>query len=139
MGSSSVSEAFCLEVDGLPAEQHVSNSRDSDRSLEQSHRHVEASREIGGIHQALDNSNASSNWQPESSGSAVKGQHAMENIGGCDEQKLIYLSCGFKALTHDVEVLVSDGGWKLSSVQTFTFFPGTDSIETLVVMKRARH
>jgi hypothetical protein len=68
-----------------------------------------------------------------------KGGGNLESCGNGNEQTLIYLSCGFRALMRDVQVLLDGGEWKLSSVQTFIFFPGTDSIETLVLMKRVRH
>lgn len=49
--------------------------------------------------------------------------------------RLIYLSCGFKALMRDTDALLASG-WRLSSCQAFFFFPGTDSIETLAVFDR---
>jgi hypothetical protein len=42
---------------------------------------------------------------------------------------------GFQALMGDTDALLA-AGWRLSSCQAFFFFPGTDSIETLVVFDR---
>eukprot|EP00894_Picocystis_sp_ML_P005395 jgi/Pico_ML_1/55912/g1524.t1 len=47
-------------------------------------------------------------------------------------QKIIYLSCGYDALEKDVLQLQEEGKWALAHAEAFNFFPGTDSIETLV-------
>ena len=49
-------------------------------------------------------------------------------------QRLVYLSCGLPALIRDLEVLVKSGRWQVVHAQGYLFFPGTDSIETLVVL-----
>eukprot|EP00894_Picocystis_sp_ML_P004958 jgi/Pico_ML_1/55475/g1152.t1 len=52
-------------------------------------------------------------------------------------QKIIYLSCGYDALEKDVLQLQEEGKWALAHAEAFNFFPGTDSIETLVVLQRS--
>lgn len=49
--------------------------------------------------------------------------------------RLVYLSCGFRALQHDLRALLG-GGWSLRSATAFLFFPGTDALETLVLLTR---
>ena len=63
-------------------------------------------------------------------------QHGLQGIGPHQRpaQRLVYLSCGLPALTQDLEVLVKSGHWKVVHAQGWLFFPGTDSIETLVVL-----
>lgn len=51
-------------------------------------------------------------------------------------ETLMYLSCGFPALERDLEALHA-GGWRVAEASGFLFFPGTDHLETLVVMERA--
>lgn len=51
-------------------------------------------------------------------------------------QKIIYLSCGYDALERDVLQLLEEGDWEVAHAEAFNFFPGTDSIETLVVLQR---
>jgi hypothetical protein len=56
-------------------------------------------------------------------------------------RRLIYLSCGWRALKRDAAVLLGGGGpspWRLRSAKAFLFFPGTDAIETLCVFERRR-
>jgi tRNA/tmRNA/rRNA uracil-C5-methylase (TrmA/RlmC/RlmD family) len=48
----------------------------------------------------------------------------------------VYLSCGYAALERDAAALVA-GGWRVAGAEAFTFFPGTDSLETLAVFERA--
>ncbi|KAG2497257.1 hypothetical protein HYH03_004841 [Edaphochlamys debaryana] len=50
-------------------------------------------------------------------------------------RRLVYLSCGFRALQGDLAALV-EGGWALRSASAHMFFPGTDSLETLVLLER---
>ncbi|KXZ41742.1 hypothetical protein GPECTOR_298g806 [Gonium pectorale] len=50
-------------------------------------------------------------------------------------RRLVYLSCGFRALQGDLAALLA-GGWRLRSATAFLFFPGTDSLETLVLLTR---
>lgn len=49
--------------------------------------------------------------------------------------RLVYLSCGFRALQGDLAVLLA-GGWRLRSATAHIFFPGTNSLETLVLLTR---
>ena len=49
--------------------------------------------------------------------------------------RLVNLSCGYQALERDAAALVV-GGWRVASAEAFTFFPGTDSLETLAVFER---
>lgn len=51
-------------------------------------------------------------------------------------QKIIYLSCGYDALERDVLQLLQVGDWDVAHAEAFNFFPGTDSIETLVILQR---
>lgn len=51
-------------------------------------------------------------------------------------QRLSYLSCGLPALIRDLQVLVQSGHWQVVHAQGWLFFPGTDSIETLVILER---
>lgn len=54
-----------------------------------------------------------------------------------DVQTLVYVSCGFDALSRDLESLLSgQGGWKLMSATGFILFPGSNHVETLCVLKR---
>jgi hypothetical protein len=53
-----------------------------------------------------------------------------------DLHTLIYLSCGYEALERDTRALLACGAWEVASVEAFLFFPGTDSLETLVVFRR---
>lgn len=49
--------------------------------------------------------------------------------------RLIYLSCGFDALVADSSALMA-AGWKLVDATSFVFFPGTNTIESLVLFER---
>jgi 23S rRNA (uracil1939-C5)-methyltransferase len=54
-----------------------------------------------------------------------------------DARTLIYVSCGFEALTRDAErLLTSNGGWKLESATGYVLFPGSDHVETLCIFQR---
>lgn len=83
----------------------------------------------------------------------AQAQHAAAGGGSADtvspeqrsavgKQRLVYLSCGLDALLRDLELLLAPqapGGravWQLLQAQAFVFFPGTDSIETLVLLER---
>ncbi|MBJ7449827.1 MAG: class I SAM-dependent RNA methyltransferase [Parachlamydiales bacterium] len=50
-------------------------------------------------------------------------------------EKIFYISCGFDSFTRDVELLM-DGGWKIKSASLYLLFPGTEHIETVVVLKK---
>lgn len=45
---------------------------------------------------------------------------------------LIYVSCGFKALARDAAALAA-AGWRVGAADAWCFFPGTDSLETVVL------
>eukprot|EP01026_Neomeris_dumetosa_P015549 TRINITY_DN1594_c1_g1_i5.p1 TRINITY_DN1594_c1_g1~~TRINITY_DN1594_c1_g1_i5.p1 ORF type:complete len:473 (-),score=34.35 TRINITY_DN1594_c1_g1_i5:548-1966(-) len=49
-------------------------------------------------------------------------------------QKLIYLSCGFSSLKRDLVQLLQYDRWKIRKCVSYLFFPGTNSIETLVIL-----
>jgi 23S rRNA (uracil1939-C5)-methyltransferase len=54
-----------------------------------------------------------------------------------DAKFLIYVSCGFDALTRDAErILTSNAGWKLESATGYILFPGSDHVETLCCFRR---
>ena len=55
---------------------------------------------------------------------------------GCSAHTLVYLSCGFFSFQRDVEALLAGGAWKLEALRGFEFFPGTNSIESLAVLRR---
>ena len=52
--------------------------------------------------------------------------------------RIIYLSCGFPALQRDLLALLSPAQslWTLRTAKAYLFFPGTNHIETLVVLDR---
>jgi tRNA/tmRNA/rRNA uracil-C5-methylase (TrmA/RlmC/RlmD family) len=52
--------------------------------------------------------------------------------------RLIYISCGFKALKRDTETLIgpNGGGWRIAHAEGHVLFPGSDHLETLVVFAR---
>ena len=50
--------------------------------------------------------------------------------------RIIYISCGYKALETDTAMLLS-GRWKLLHAEGHVFFPGSDHIETLAVFDRS--
>ena len=54
----------------------------------------------------------------------------------CAPDRLVYLSCGLPAMLRDLRPLLGSGVWRLALADAFIFFPGTDSIETLVVLER---
>lgn len=51
-------------------------------------------------------------------------------------QRLIYVSCGFKAFTNDYMRIVSTGMWTLVHAEGHVLFPGADHIETLAIFDR---
>lgn len=54
-----------------------------------------------------------------------------------DVQTLIYVSCGFDALARDCDQLLSsNAGWKLESSTGYVLFPGSNHVETVVVLRR---
>ncbi|GFH26720.1 S-adenosyl-L-methionine-dependent methyltransferases superfamily [Haematococcus lacustris] len=54
-------------------------------------------------------------------------------------RRILYLSCGFRSLQRDCAALLGAAGrppsWRLVSACALLFFPGVDSIETLVVLE----
>jgi hypothetical protein len=50
--------------------------------------------------------------------------------------RLIYVSCGFDALERDSRTLLESKKWTIKSADTFTLFPGSDHVETVVVFDR---
>jgi tRNA/tmRNA/rRNA uracil-C5-methylase (TrmA/RlmC/RlmD family) len=52
--------------------------------------------------------------------------------------RLVYVSCGFRALMRDCERLTSPagGGWRIQHAEGHVLFPGADHLETLVVFVR---
>ena len=54
-----------------------------------------------------------------------------------DVRTLIYVSCGFDALARDLDTLfTSNAGWKLESATGYVLFPGSNHVETVVVLQR---
>jgi hypothetical protein len=54
-----------------------------------------------------------------------------------DVRTLIYVSCGFDALARDLDkLLTSNAGWKLVSSTGYVLFPGSNHVETVVVLER---
>jgi hypothetical protein len=54
-----------------------------------------------------------------------------------DVRTLIYVSCGFDALARDLDALLSsNAGWKLESATGYVLFPGSNHVETVVVLRR---
>lgn len=51
-------------------------------------------------------------------------------------RRLLYLSCGFDALRRDADELLASGGWRIAAARAYSFFPGTDSIETLALFEQ---
>lgn len=51
-------------------------------------------------------------------------------------RRLIYISCGFDALERDSRALIESRKWTIKSADTFTLFPGSDHVETVVVFDR---
>jgi len=50
-------------------------------------------------------------------------------------KRIIYVSCGFKALESDTAVLLQ-GPWKLAHAEGHVFFPGSDHVESLAIFDR---
>jgi tRNA/tmRNA/rRNA uracil-C5-methylase (TrmA/RlmC/RlmD family) len=84
-----------------------------------------------------DSGSSSSSNDSSSSSSSSSSKSSSGDIRGplWSVRRLVYLSCGFEALQRDADALLA-GGWRVSAAQGFLFFPGTDTIETLVVFDR---
>ncbi len=52
-------------------------------------------------------------------------------------KRLIYVSCGFDSLERDTKVLIESGQWTIQSAQGFVLFPGSDHVETVLVLDKA--
>jgi len=52
-------------------------------------------------------------------------------------RRVIYVSCGFSALKDDLRVLVAGGSWTIHHAEAHVLFPGSDHLETLVILDRA--
>ena len=52
-------------------------------------------------------------------------------------QRLIYVSCGFKAFQRDCTALLTSGCWTLIHAEGHVLFPGADHVETLAIFDRA--
>lgn len=54
-----------------------------------------------------------------------------------DVRTLIYVSCGFDALARECDQLLkSNAGWELESATGYVLFPGSNHVETVVVLRR---
>lgn len=51
-------------------------------------------------------------------------------------KKLIYISCGWESFQKDFSLLQKEG-WRLEHAQAYLFFPGTNQIELLAVLKKS--
>lgn len=49
--------------------------------------------------------------------------------------ELVYVSCGWESCRKNIDYLL-DAGWKLSVGEIYIFFPGSDHIETLQLLKK---
>lgn len=73
--------------------------------------------------------------QADADNSSSSSSRSSEGTALGSVKRLVYLSCGFDALRRDADALLA-GGWRVSAAEGFLFFPGTDTIETLVVFDR---
>ena len=65
----------------------------------------------------------------------VKSKREAGLMGSVDT--LIYVSCGWNALTRDLEeIMKGRGGWKVEECKGYVLFPGTNHVESLVVLTR---
>jgi hypothetical protein len=56
-------------------------------------------------------------------------------LGQC--RTLIYVSCGFDALSRDLDaILTANAGWKVEVAEGYLLFPGSNHVETVVVLTR---
>lgn len=61
---------------------------------------------------------------------------AAEQGGASTAHTLLYLSCGFESFRRDVKALTAEGTWRVAHLQAFSFFPGTNHLESLAVLRR---
>ena len=52
-----------------------------------------------------------------------------------NRSQLIYVSCGFESFQKDCEQLLSVG-WKIQEASGYLLFPGTNHVETLVLLEK---
>lgn len=76
-------------------------------------------------------------------GDGVPAQDLDEGVGRSrGVQRLVYVSCGFKAFQRDMDLLTGGGGatpqrrWKCIHVEGHVLFPGSDHVETLAIFER---
>ena len=55
---------------------------------------------------------------------------------GMGRQRLVYVSCGFKAFERDAQTLLWTSRWRLLHASGYVLFPGANHIETLAVFER---
>ncbi|MGR3952190.1 MAG: hypothetical protein QRY74_04770 [Chlamydia sp.] len=65
-------------------------------------------------------------------------QSLSEEPDSTGAQKLIYISCHYPSLERDISALIESGKWVVSHASCYLFFPGTEHIETLVIMNRKK-
>ena len=56
----------------------------------------------------------------------------------CEAHTLIYLSCGFHSFENDLQILTAHGRWECIHLQFLQFFPGSNHLEGLAVLRKAR-
>jgi tRNA (uracil-5-)-methyltransferase len=60
-----------------------------------------------------------------------------DDSNGFHPQRIVYMSCDPVTQARDAEVLISKGGYKITSIQPFDLFPQTRHIECLMIFERA--
>ncbi len=62
---------------------------------------------------------------------------SVQDIAECSHLRMfLYVSCGYQALKRDCHALLACGHWQVVRATAFPFFPGTDSLEHVVVFGR---
>ncbi len=61
---------------------------------------------------------------------------ALTSLSRSKAPSVVYVACDPPTLARDVKILTA-GGWRIRSVETFEMFPQTSHVETLVVLERA--
>ncbi len=64
-------------------------------------------------------------------------QTLSEERGELHIEKIIYISCHYLSLERDIEILMQKKQWKIVQADCYLFFPGTNHIETVVVLEKA--